>query len=739
GTKHTFRYTLVGAQRELPLLKGSLAPAWEMLSRWEAVEPVVHRTPLPEPLLKAMVTLSWRKGFRRACSLLASYGMARVREVLKSRHEHLMLPADMFYNVGAVFLRLEASKTSLIGRPKVQHIRVDDEDAIALIVIAFGGLGLRGGGSVAAYHRGGAITDIQWKLPLKHRGTFEHYLQEVAAVAALDSASEDSKLLIRFALSALRAVLISSAMVVLTCRWWLAVGSLATAVAFKVAEASMEIVKTDNETLKKEVEGIAAKNMEAEFKEMNDIPNPANFTLNGSMPNASQGVWADQRVGELGKSFEFMMLKLAQLETLCELQQAELETLRKTVKGLAEHVDHPDSVASLVQKDEKARMQETQQTLKRVLAKHAQQHKNKDFHPKASRQNYRPADAKPESPKRATEAGASDRAELLAGGARQSGSKGSQRIFGEVARWAGDRIEDVQSIAESTADAYSAATDKVASASSDLLQVAFIANTAIDTVEMAVAILLKGFSDWGADCEISGPSIRDYIEECEITGSREQKFGWFGTISVPIIECRQRSVLMALDWGRQKCKISLMGQEITLFDFNFGSLEMTWPAPIETAIDIGTGLSNCGDGNIFTCLGSKILNHITWPDKLKKVVDGNVQDLLPDKLQKVADGNVQDLLPDELKKVADGNVQDLLPDKLKKVADGNVQDLLPDELKKVADGNVQDLLPDKLKKVADGNIQDLLPDKLKKVVDGKVQDLLPSQMKITLPHRMGAE
>ena len=207
----------------------------------------------------------------------------------------------------------------------------------------------------------------------------------------------------------------------------------------------MEIVKTDNETLKKEVEGLAAKNMEQEFKEMNGIPNPANFTLNGSMPNASQGFWADQRhknpflrypgpchsspnscqgVGELGKSFEFMMLKLAQLETLCELQQVEIETLRKTVKGLAEHVDHPDSVASLVQKDEKSRMQETQQTLKRVLAKHAQQHKNKDFQPEASRQNYRPPDTNPDSPKRAAGAGASDRAELLAGGAQQSGSKG---------------------------------------------------------------------------------------------------------------------------------------------------------------------------------------------------------------------------------------------------------------------------------------------------------------------------
>ncbi|CAE7810250.1 unnamed protein product, partial [Symbiodinium sp. KB8] len=338
-------------------------------------------------------------------------------------------------------------------------------------------------------------------------------------------------------------------MVVLTCqfRWWLAVGSLATAIAFKVAEAPMEIVRTDNETLKKEVEGIAAKNMEAEFKEMNDIPNPANFTLNGSMPNASQGVWADQRVGELGKSFEFMMLKLAQLETLCELQQAELETLRKTVKGLAEHVDHPDSVASLVQKDEKARMQETQQTLKRVLAKHARQHKNKDFHPKASRQNYRPADAKPESPKHAGEAGASDRAELLAEGAQQSGSKGSQRF--DPVHWAKHRYEDVHSVAESAADAYEAAPDKVA----------FIANTEIDTVEMAVAIFLRGFSDWRADCEIRGPSIRDYMTECYPT-HREIHFGAY-SYSIPWLECRNRSVLMALNWGRQKCKISLMGQE----------------------------------------------------------------------------------------------------------------------------------------------------------------------------------
>ena len=57
----------------------------------------------------------------------------------------------------------------------------------------------------------------------------------------------------------------------------------------------MEIVKSDNETLKSKVEGIAANNMEEELKQMNALPNPANFTLNGSMPNASEGFWADER------------------------------------------------------------------------------------------------------------------------------------------------------------------------------------------------------------------------------------------------------------------------------------------------------------------------------------------------------------------------------------------------------------------------------------------------------------
>ncbi|CAE7286931.1 unnamed protein product [Symbiodinium microadriaticum] len=128
--------------------------------------------------------------------------------------------------LGCVSLFLSVDPLGLFASCPVQSLQpwssalTDNEDAITLIVMAFGGLGrderwfplspsayrsrwdkclktlgleglvdvtpggLHGGGAVAAYHCGGAIA-------------------EVAAVAALDSASEDSKLLIRFALQLL--------------------------------------------------------------------------------------------------------------------------------------------------------------------------------------------------------------------------------------------------------------------------------------------------------------------------------------------------------------------------------------------------------------------------------------------------------------------------------------------------------------------------------------------------------
>ena len=45
--------------------------------------------------------------------------------------------------------------------------------------------GLRGGGAVEAYRRGLPVSEIQWRMRLKHQHTLEFYLQELGAVSAL--------------------------------------------------------------------------------------------------------------------------------------------------------------------------------------------------------------------------------------------------------------------------------------------------------------------------------------------------------------------------------------------------------------------------------------------------------------------------------------------------------------------------------------------------------------------------
>ncbi len=41
------------------LLFDYLSTAWMVVTKWEKVEPTVHRTPIPEALLKAMISLAW--------------------------------------------------------------------------------------------------------------------------------------------------------------------------------------------------------------------------------------------------------------------------------------------------------------------------------------------------------------------------------------------------------------------------------------------------------------------------------------------------------------------------------------------------------------------------------------------------------------------------------------------------------------------------------------------------------
>lgn len=135
-------------------------------------------------------------------------------------------------------------------------------------------------------------------------------------------------------------------------------------------------------------------------------------------------------------------------------------------------------------------------------------------------------------------------------------------------------------------DAYDAAED----------QVAFVSNTVIDSVEMAVDILLRGFSEFDATC----------------AGSRKPSMS---------IDANGLTV----DFGRQVCNLKLMGQGCELFDFNLGSIDLDWPEPLKTVVgfgiqpiksvfNMGEELVHCGlEGSpldVMKCFGYKLIETI---------------------------------------------------------------------------------------------------------------------------------
>ena len=231
GSLQTLRYAILAGQRLSWNARGHLGAAWELVSRWERLQPVRHRTPVPEIIIKAMVAVGWCKGFRRwaAVTIAAFYGIARIGEVLEASRLHLLLPGDHFSDLKACFLRLEGPKSSSRGGARVQHLRIDEPTAVLFLEKVFGdtaaqdrlyplsssayrsrwnlvlemlGLpskldltpgGLRGGGAVWAYHRGIGIPDIQWRMRLKHQQTLAFYLQEVAALNSMLEAGPDAR------------------------------------------------------------------------------------------------------------------------------------------------------------------------------------------------------------------------------------------------------------------------------------------------------------------------------------------------------------------------------------------------------------------------------------------------------------------------------------------------------------------------------------------------------------------
>ena len=219
-----FRQLLAHVQRENVAVRPYMLPAWQVVSKWELLEPTNHRPPMPEPLMAAMAALGWIWGWKRwTATLIFSFvGACRVGEVLHARRSHLLLPSDLLSDQPIAYLKIISPKSRRRGA-RIQYATFDYAALVPLLEAAWSGLdrddflygaspgafrtrwnalmrklsvpttarltpgSLRAGGAVWLHKRGLGIADVMWRLRLQHQKTLSFYLQEITAESILPS------------------------------------------------------------------------------------------------------------------------------------------------------------------------------------------------------------------------------------------------------------------------------------------------------------------------------------------------------------------------------------------------------------------------------------------------------------------------------------------------------------------------------------------------------------------------
>ena len=241
---HYYRQLLAHVQRVYANLKVHMSAAWDLVTRWQSTEPVVHRVPLPEPLLQAGIALAILWGWKRwaAVTMYCFYAISRVGEVLKARRSEALTPKDILFEQNVLFLKVLAPKSRNRGA-RMQYSSTDVASAVAFVSSVWDELmpdeylfpasassyrsrwdkifqrlgvsksmmltpgSLRGGGAVSAHRAGVPIANILWKMRLAHQKTLSFYLQEVSASSVLPSLSESARGNIQLLRSLLPALL----------------------------------------------------------------------------------------------------------------------------------------------------------------------------------------------------------------------------------------------------------------------------------------------------------------------------------------------------------------------------------------------------------------------------------------------------------------------------------------------------------------------------------------------------
>ena len=232
---YILRQLITYIQRWKPSFRGRLGGAWQLISRWESVEPLHHRTPLPAVVFRAMVSVAimWRWHRWAGVMMIAFEGICRPGEAINALRSDLVLGRDLVVeDVSVSYLIIRKPKGRRRGIGSIQHVKIENLEVSLYLDRIFGKLerheplflgspsafrkrwdavlkflqvpnslaltpaSLRAGGAISAYRQNQEIAKILWRMRLKHIGTLQHYLQEVGAATIFSELPERSRFLV---------------------------------------------------------------------------------------------------------------------------------------------------------------------------------------------------------------------------------------------------------------------------------------------------------------------------------------------------------------------------------------------------------------------------------------------------------------------------------------------------------------------------------------------------------------
>ena len=229
---YLLRQLITFVQRAHPSWRSRLGTAWQLVGRWESLEPNAHRAPMPYVVYQALFVFGLLKGWLHWTGVLCLMfeGICRPGEVINASRSDLLLPKDLVVeNPHAVYLRIGRPKPGRRGIGLVQHTKITTPGVANFLTKVFGrvkrsdrlwdgsasafrtrwdfalktlgvplniGLvpaSLRGGGAVKSYRLDEDIHGLMWKMRLKSIETLRHYLQEVGADSTFAELSTNTR------------------------------------------------------------------------------------------------------------------------------------------------------------------------------------------------------------------------------------------------------------------------------------------------------------------------------------------------------------------------------------------------------------------------------------------------------------------------------------------------------------------------------------------------------------------